>query len=266
MAKPQLEHGRVEIALDLFVAIMTADFSNREMIVLSEAILQAYGPKKLRNLELIPGAIEVYSGLRRDNALRGIRALLDRNVIKENPGGTFRFNKDYESWTFHPDNQPFRKRLIRFANSAFERFQYLIEMSKKVVLPLEELSRQKLLPLEEHPPKTGGKLLQREEDSRESFSSGSTTNDHSVNASTHSEIHPNPYPDVTSGNIKVAPSNPQTPNSSSYSEYTVPSPLSYSPPRQSGGGGVSGRISRKPSIDEQIRIAQENLARKKQGG
>jgi hypothetical protein len=109
VAKPQTENGFVMIALDLFAAIMVADLPNRCMIVLAEHLVQSYGPAKKRDVLLDPVTIEGHTGLHRNNVRRAIGELTDAQILGRHPGGTFRFNKDYESWT--PGGQPLASRL-----------------------------------------------------------------------------------------------------------------------------------------------------------
>jgi hypothetical protein len=137
MARPQTENGFVMIALDLFAAIMAADLPNREMIVLAEVLLQSYGPMKRRDVHLDPPTIEHYTGLHRNNVHRAIRGLVEGGILRRNADGSFRFVKDWESWT--PGGSSLVERLAggikRFAMAALSRFGGPIKPSKKSTIP-----------------------------------------------------------------------------------------------------------------------------------
>jgi hypothetical protein len=123
MARPQTKDGFVMIALDLFAAIMAADLPNRCQIVLAEALLELYGPKKADSVQLVPAAIEQFTGLHRNNARRAIRELTEWHILVSVPDGAYGFNKDYETWAVA--GKPMAGRLggglARFAASAFTR-------------------------------------------------------------------------------------------------------------------------------------------------
>lgn len=134
MADPQTENGFVMIALDLFSAIMTADLSNRCMIVLSYHLVHSYGPAKKRDVFLDPASIEECTHLHRNNVRRAIKELCEANVFEKRPGAVYRFNKDYEGWT--PGGVPFAKRLnggaMEFAAWAVNAHGKRIKKSKPV--------------------------------------------------------------------------------------------------------------------------------------
>lgn len=97
------------IALDLFVALMTADIPNRDAIVLVEILSQSYGPAKRRNVLIDPATLEDITGLHRNNVRRGLASLVEAHIIARNNDGTYRFLKDWERYA--PSGKPFVERL-----------------------------------------------------------------------------------------------------------------------------------------------------------
>lgn len=132
MASPQIENGFVMIALDLFAAIMAADLRNRDKVVLAEVLLQTYGPLKRRSVHLDHVTLEHYTGIHRNNARAGIKSLVQGKLLILQPDGSYRFNKDYESWDM--GGQTFAVRLggslLRFIQSAVSRFGKSIKTSR----------------------------------------------------------------------------------------------------------------------------------------
>jgi hypothetical protein len=123
VASPQTEDGFVMIALDLFAAMMSADLPNRCQIVLGEALLELYGPRKARSVYLVPSTLEDHTGLHRNNARRAIRELTEWSILLPQSDGSFKFNKDYGKWRI--SGQAIGERLggglLKFALSALAR-------------------------------------------------------------------------------------------------------------------------------------------------
>jgi hypothetical protein len=124
MARPRTDLGFVQIALDLFPAIMAADLSNREMIVLAEILLQCYGPAKRPTAVIDPVEVERLTGLHRNNVRRALAGLQAAGMIATTPDGSIDFIKDWETWK--PKGESLIERLgggiKRFALSAISRF------------------------------------------------------------------------------------------------------------------------------------------------
>jgi hypothetical protein len=125
VARPDTDDGFVQIALDLFAAIMAADLPNRDMIVLAELLLHSYGPRKQRRVFLDPTQIEHLTGLHRNNARAAIKSLHAAGLAVANDDGSYTFVKDWESW--HPRGRSIAERLtggiVRFARSALAQFR-----------------------------------------------------------------------------------------------------------------------------------------------
>jgi hypothetical protein len=98
MANPQTEDGFVMVALDLFPAILSAGLSGYAQIVLAEVLLQCYGPQKKDRVTLVPSELGIRTGLDRNNARRAIRELVEAGILRGDRD-TYRFNKDYDSWS-----------------------------------------------------------------------------------------------------------------------------------------------------------------------
>ena len=134
------------IACDLFAALSVADWPKREWTVLSEILMQVYGPQKRREAHVDPRLVEHYSGLSSKNVYRALKNLKACEVIAENPNGSYRFVKDFESWNYETiekvTRNPIRSRRLndgdlRFAASANDRYGVVafIKKSKGVGIP-----------------------------------------------------------------------------------------------------------------------------------
>jgi hypothetical protein len=96
------------VALDLFPAILSCGLSGYAQIVLAEALMQSYGPRKRERVFLHASELAELTGLDRGNARRAIKELLDAGIITPD-ASAFRFVKDYESW--NPNPGPLKSRL-----------------------------------------------------------------------------------------------------------------------------------------------------------
>jgi hypothetical protein len=132
MARPQVEEGFVMIALDLFVALLTADIPNGEAIILAEVLSQCYGPVKRRRVHLDLAEIEHRTGVHRNNVRRAIGGLIEANILARNDDGTYSFLKDWEAW--RPRGKPFVERLngglAMFARNVKARFGKPVKSTK----------------------------------------------------------------------------------------------------------------------------------------
>lgn len=116
MAKPDLSNGFLQLAHELFAAVMVAHLPKEARIVLCEVFSQVYGPAKAKACRLSPTEIAVRTGLAKPNVARGIACLLKNGVLRRDGADAYRFVKDYDSWG--SDGTPLMPPILR-AYAAF---------------------------------------------------------------------------------------------------------------------------------------------------
>jgi hypothetical protein len=99
-AKPDCDDGWLKYAHELDAALAVADFTKGARIVLREVFSQIFGPAKLRHAKLSPAEIGGRVGMARSHVMRGITELVDSGVLARSADGSYKFIKDYESWTY----------------------------------------------------------------------------------------------------------------------------------------------------------------------
>lgn len=100
MAKPQVEHGYIRIANELFMALNSYRLSGEEWLILISILRKTYGYNKKQDSISLSQFVEMTS-LLRPNVIRAINKLEEKNVIIKTKGkvNNYRINKDYDSWT-----------------------------------------------------------------------------------------------------------------------------------------------------------------------
>ncbi len=99
MAKPDCDDGWLKYAHELDAALAVADFSKGARIVLREVFAQIFGPAKAPTARLSPAEIAGRSGHIREHISRAIKELVGSGTLSCEADGSYRFTKDYESWT-----------------------------------------------------------------------------------------------------------------------------------------------------------------------
>jgi len=97
---PQVEDGFVRIASELYDAILLADFSKRELLVLMAIIRKTYGFNKKTD-DLTNTMLAAMTGLDRANVSRAIDSLQERGVItvaSGHFGKVLGVQKNYRTW------------------------------------------------------------------------------------------------------------------------------------------------------------------------
>lgn len=140
MTKPRSESGTVTVSVDFFAAMMSAPLTDRARLVLAEAVLQSCGPEHRRQLPLDPASIEMYTGLHRNNARRGLKELVDLGILVLASPGVYRLVREYTTWRLETGDSGPR----RYAESALARFPSAANTS--TVTPIQRDS-----PISGHP-------------------------------------------------------------------------------------------------------------------
>jgi hypothetical protein len=100
MAKPDTDDGWIKLAHELFAALMLADLTKAERMILHEVLNQMYrGPVKHRTATIKPAELCQRLGCLREYAWKGLKGLVDAGILIKQKPDTFTFVKDYESWT-----------------------------------------------------------------------------------------------------------------------------------------------------------------------
>jgi hypothetical protein len=99
LARPDCDDGWIKLAHELHAAITASGLNHAARVVLCEALEQVYGPAKRRHAVLSPSDIgRRFGGRPKQWADRGISECEDGGMLDRQPGGKYRFVKDYESW------------------------------------------------------------------------------------------------------------------------------------------------------------------------
>jgi len=106
MASPQCEHGYTRIADELLEAILRADFSKRELLVLFAVIRKTYGYRKTAD-RLSSKQIAALTLLADTHCRATVRALKAKQVLQE-IDGKLGLQKDYERWGQSEPDTPAR--------------------------------------------------------------------------------------------------------------------------------------------------------------
>lgn len=96
MASPQCEHGYTRIADELFEAILRANFSKRELLVILAVVRKTYGYRKTAD-RLSSSQIAELTMLADTHCRATVRALKANHVLVEHDG-KIGIQKDYERW------------------------------------------------------------------------------------------------------------------------------------------------------------------------
>lgn len=127
MASPQKENGYVEVALDLFAALMVAGFTDYERAILAETVCHHYGVTKRKYAPLHPLDLQTTIGVDHHNMRKAMKRLVDANVLIPvgKDGIQYRLNKDYESWRPASGalNVRLGGRLLGFVQGCLDRFK-----------------------------------------------------------------------------------------------------------------------------------------------
>ncbi len=98
MARPDTDDGWLKYAHELDAALAVAPFGKAARIVLREVFAQVFGPAKRKSATLSAAEISALVGIARTNVVRGVTELVDSNLLQRLDDGTYRFNKDYQTW------------------------------------------------------------------------------------------------------------------------------------------------------------------------
>jgi phage replication O-like protein O len=96
MASPQCENGHVRIADELFEAVLRADFSKRELLVVLAVIRKTYGWSKAMD-QISSSQLAELTGIAPQHCRAAIRELKARHVIRQTDN-QIGIQKDYELW------------------------------------------------------------------------------------------------------------------------------------------------------------------------
>ncbi len=96
MASPQCENGHVRIADELYEAILKADFSKRELLVVLTVIRKTYGYRKTMD-RIAASQISALTGVADTHCRETLRNLKNQGVILEDQG-RIGIQKDYDLW------------------------------------------------------------------------------------------------------------------------------------------------------------------------
>jgi hypothetical protein len=99
MAKPDTDHGWVQIAYELDAAFGYADFSKPAQAIIRMIRGQVYGYRKLALARLTVAEVVARTGQRRQNVERAFREILDSGAITSSEADSYGIAKDYETWT-----------------------------------------------------------------------------------------------------------------------------------------------------------------------
>lgn len=133
MAKPDLDDGWFMLAHELDAALDAADFTKAARVVLREVKAQIFGPRRLRVATISPSEIARGVGRPRQFGVRGVAELVASRALLRVAEGTYRFAKDYESWTWKDGSPRLTPDEVAWAKSAPERACFVTsrEMSHK---------------------------------------------------------------------------------------------------------------------------------------
>jgi phage replication O-like protein O len=101
MANPNTENGYIKIANELWEAICRTRIPGEARQCFDAVLRQTYGYNK-KSDKISMSQISELTGLARPSVARGIRTLLEMNIIKKNMDAYINIlgiNKDYDSWS-----------------------------------------------------------------------------------------------------------------------------------------------------------------------
>jgi len=104
MANPQLEHGHIRIANDIWKALRSIRIPGESMQCLLFIIEKTYGWQKKEDRIAI-GQFAEATGIRKTHIKRSIDKLVEMNIVTKKGnelGITYSLNKNYESWESLP--------------------------------------------------------------------------------------------------------------------------------------------------------------------
>jgi hypothetical protein len=152
MAKPDLDDGWIPYAHELDAALAVADFTKGARIVLKEVFAQLFGPAKAKTANVSPAALAKAVGMRREFIAMGVKELTESKAIERLEDGTFRFNKNYETWlatdTRRRANGTFR---LTPEEAAYCRFSPAIAMAYTAGNPFQNQSPARVFPVTVEP-------------------------------------------------------------------------------------------------------------------
>lgn len=97
MASPQIENGFIMIANELYEAILLANFSKRQLLVVMAIVRKTYGYEGKKEDRISGSQISELTGLRRNHCDTTIKELITLCVVKRN-GRKIGIQKDYQLW------------------------------------------------------------------------------------------------------------------------------------------------------------------------
>lgn len=111
MASPQLEHGYVRIANELFERIIQADLGRNEVRLMLLLVRLSYGMQQ-RSAALTGSLISEHLGINEGNARKCLVSLMSMRLVfcDHKPSGpkpgVYRVNKNWEQWSACPGVWP----------------------------------------------------------------------------------------------------------------------------------------------------------------
>jgi len=115
VARPDTNDGFLMVALELFPALMLADFRHYEMVVLVWVLGPSFGPKKKPWHKLDASEVGRMTNIDPNNVRRAVRSLIERKVLIRNAEDLIKFNKNFDAW--EPGVKPAGRKMIKAALS-----------------------------------------------------------------------------------------------------------------------------------------------------
>lgn len=101
MANPQLDDGYIQIATEIFKALIKTRISGEEMQCLQVVLLKTYGFHKKQDRISLSQFAEL-TRIKKQNVVRALNSLLSKKIIvikKDNErANLYEFNKDFDQW------------------------------------------------------------------------------------------------------------------------------------------------------------------------
>ncbi len=113
MARPDTDDGFLMIALELFPALVLADFPRYQWVVLVSVLGPSFGPKKKVWHQLKASEIARLANVDPSDIRSAMSILTGRKVLIRNEDGLYRFNKAFGFWT-----PPINRTAQRFVDQA----------------------------------------------------------------------------------------------------------------------------------------------------